>query len=107
MEVFRVLLGRLTVITRTTSRWKIFFVCILCDVFSIFTSFLAVPAFAQSMTYECDFIFDALMMMVLAYQFFSIFRFLAILGHFMYGKRFWRWVKRQSCCACLNTIEYE
>ena len=26
---------------------------------------------------------------------------------FMYGKRFWGWVKRLPCCGCLNVVEYE
>ena len=42
------------------------------------------------------------------YQFIAVLRMLIFLGHFLYGVRFWRWVKRQSCCHdCLNACEYE
>ena len=43
--------------------------------------------------------------MLLIYQFMSCVRLTVLLCHFVYGKRFWRRVKR--CCSCLNTVEYE
>lgn len=91
-------------VVRTVHKKPLINLCILCDILSILTSLVGFPAAGESFAY-CDFGFDSFILMLTVYQFFAALRLAILLCHFVYGKRFWRRVKR--CCACLNTVEYE
>ena len=107
LDIFRVVLYRIVLITRTTQQKKIFLLITVVDIISILTALIGIPIFI-TMAEECDFSITSFTIMLDIYQLFAIFRMILFLGHFLYGKRFWRWVKRQSGVnSCLNMCEYE
>ena len=107
LDTFRIVLYRFQIITRTTQNKKIFAMALMVDCLSIVAGLIGVPV-AIAMASECELATTSFTAMLDIYQFIAVIRMLVFLGHFLYGKRFWRWVKRQSCCHdILNACEYE
>lgn len=102
------MLYRVVIFTRTTQNKKIFLLAFLVDLISIMTALLGIPI-AIEMLNVCEISVATFTLLLDFYQFFAAFRMLMFFGHFLYGKRFWRWVKRQRCCCTdiLNACEYE
>ena len=98
------MLRRFTLITRTTIKKEILILAFGCDVLSLVTSFIGLPVFIEAIPL-CEFSYSTFMLMLVIYQFLCFLRLIILLCHFVYGKRFWRHVKR--CFSCLNTVEYE
>ena len=85
----------------------IFFLAFLVDCLSIVTSLIGIPI-AISMVSECQLALASFTLMLDVYQLIAIVRMVVFIGHFLYGRRFWRWVKRRKCCYdILNACEYE
>ena len=78
---------------------------IASDVLSILCVFFCYPLFYEAVEKSCDSGFSFFLLIVGSYVLFAPMRLLVILAHFVYGQRFWRWVKRHI--SCLNTVEYE
>ena len=103
----RIMLNRLICMTRTTRKKAILALCIGQDVLALLSCLFGVPAFIQSVEDYCELVYATFLLMLNFYQLFAIIRVLIFVCHFIYGQRFWRWVKRLSCCKCLSVIEYE
>ena len=103
-DTYRVLLRRYVMVVRTVQRKPLIILCIVCDVLSILTSLVGFPATGEAFS-SCDFSYDAFILMLTTYQFLACLRLAILLCQFVYGRRFWRRIKR--CCSCLNTVEYE
>ena len=104
-EQWRIMMGRWNVRTRTVNKKPIFAVLIASDVLSILCVFFCYPLFYEAVEKSCDSGFSFFLLIVGSYVLFAPMRLLVILAHFVYGQRFWRWVKRHI--SCLNTVEYE
>ena len=106
-ERHRIMLHRVTLSTRTTKNKGILFCCIANDVLSLLTCLLGLPAFVEAMHDYCELVYETFLLMLFLYQIFAVVRLVIFICHFIYGQRFWRWVKRRSCCSCLSAVEYE
>jgi len=100
------MLSVLVVNTRTTQRKSIFRLAILADSFSLIASVFGFPVSVASIE-DCEYGTSSFMMIFSVYSMFALVRLAVVLCHFMYGPRFWRWVKRIPCCQCLSAVEYE
>lgn len=90
--------------TRTSTSKVIFVLAIICDVASIVTGLICYPLFFESLA-KCNYGFAWFLLITGSYAFFAIFRLMFVIAHFIYGQRFWRWVKRKF--NILSTVEYE
>jgi hypothetical protein len=76
------------------------------DILTLLTFCFGLPLFFET-TGKCDIGFSTFLFMLSWYCLFAVFRLGVILGHFIYGRRFWNWVKRRACCKILSACEYE
>ena len=106
-DIFRIVLYRVEILTRTTSNCKVFLLGFFIDCLSIATALMGIPV-AIEMISDCELSLVAFTLMLDIYQMIALIRMAIVLGHFLYGRRFWRWVKRRKCCYdLLNACEYE
>ena len=78
----------------------------ICDLLTFSSFFICMPIRPVAME-SCRGFYQIFLLMLYVYQTVVVFRLPIMLCLFMFGKRFWRWMKRQACCKCLNTVEYE
>ena len=107
LATWRITLHRCVVATRTAKSKTIFTLTILVDSISIFTGLFAMPVLAKSVKDRCDLEYETFTICLMLYSLFGVIRLAVLICHFMYGKRFWGWVKRLPCCSCLSVVEYE
>ena len=100
------MLNRFIVRTRTSHKRMIYVLAILTDVLSILTCLFCYPLFGEAIS-VCNWGFAWFLLIIGSYSMFAFFRLIILLTHFIYGQRFWRWVKRTRLCSCLNAVEYE
>mmetsp|Transcript_3502 Transcript_3502/g.4659 ORF Transcript_3502/g.4659 Transcript_3502/m.4659 type:complete len:212 (+) Transcript_3502:418-1053(+) len=105
-EVWRMMMHRFIMRTRTTQRKAIYVVAVIADVLSIMTSFFCWPLYVEALG-VCNWGFAWFLLIIGCYSMFAVGRLCILVAHFIYGQRFWRWVKRSRLCGCLNVVEYE
>lgn len=104
-EIWRIMMHRWVVRTRTVTKKAVFTLLILSDVLSVLTALFCYPLFIEAINNYCESDIAYFLLIVGSYAIFAPIRLFIILAHFVYGQRFWRWVKRHV--SCLNVVEYE
>ena len=100
------MLYRWVIQTRTTHRKLILGFALATDGGSILIFCFGLPLFFEA-TEVCDLAFSTFLFLLAWYCLFAVIRLGIVLGHFIYGPRFWSWVKRRRCCRIFSVCEYE
>ena len=101
-SIWRIALGRVQMMTRTTSS-KWLFCCVYAqDLVSALIILIGWPLVKAA--WECDEGYEMFYIITLLYENVAIFRILVTIFHFRYGQAFYRKLKRRY--PCLNSAEY-
>ena len=104
LETYRTLLRRFILHVRFVSARWIYGILFTADFLTVAVLLTCIPVRPVAAEY-CGTFYSLFLLILLVYQVVVAFRLPSLLCLFMYGKRWWRWLKRQ--CDCLNTVEYE
>ena len=105
-QINRVVLRRQVFFCRTTTSKNVYAILFICDLLTVSSFFICMPIRPIASEW-CHGFYQIFLLMLYIYQALVVVRLPVMLCMFMFGKRFWRWIKRLSCCKCLNTVEYE
>ena len=83
-ERFRVMMYRLPIVTRTTTKKSIFTLCIITDIITLLTALVGLPVLADKLV-NCEFAYRFFMILLVIYQFIAVNKFFITVCHFMYG----------------------
>ncbi len=76
------------------------------DICTLLTFCFGLPLFFETRT-KCNAGMSVFLFMLSWYCLFAVFRIAVFFGHFVYGRRFWAWMKRLECCQILSVCEYQ
>ena len=102
LYVWRITLGRICMLTRTTTSKWIFYLVYIQDCIALFIGMVGWPLSKEAI--DCDEGYEMFYIMTLIYQTIAIFRIAIVLLHFRYGQSLYRKIKRRF--QSLNIVEY-
>ena len=99
------MMHRWVVRTRTAVKKSVFIIMMITDALALITALVCYPVFVEAIKNDCDASITFFLLVVGSYALMAPLRMFIIIAHFMFGQRFWRWVKRHV--TYLNVVEYE
>lgn len=100
------MLRRLEVQILTITNKVVYGILVLCDILTLLVALICIPI-RPAAREACMGLYTLFLLMLFLYQVIVIIRVPLLFIIFVFGHRCLTWLKRLSCCSCLNTVECE